>query len=100
VQTHGAPGGCWCGPHGAVFCPLLCPTSPGQDFISYSEWVPGVHSPALHQNLRIALKGKDQISKMREILSVSYSCFFLLGDINYQEFAKRLWGDIYFNPKT
>ncbi|KAF2974176.1 hypothetical protein EK904_012024, partial [Melospiza melodia maxima] len=22
------------------------------------------------------------------------------GDINYQEFAKRLWGDIYFNPKT
>ncbi|GAB1296913.1 116 kDa U5 small nuclear ribonucleoprotein component [Apodemus speciosus] len=21
-------------------------------------------------------------------------------DINYQEFAKRLWGDIYFNPKT
>lgn len=25
---------------------------------------------------------------------------FPLGDINYQEFAKRLWGDIYFNPKT
>lgn len=24
----------------------------------------------------------------------------LIGDINYQEFAKRLWGDIYFNPKT
>ncbi|XP_019521100.1 PREDICTED: 116 kDa U5 small nuclear ribonucleoprotein component [Hipposideros armiger] len=24
----------------------------------------------------------------------------LTGDINYQEFAKRLWGDIYFNPKT
>ncbi|KAG7220651.1 hypothetical protein INR49_017905 [Caranx melampygus] len=22
------------------------------------------------------------------------------GDINYNEFAKRLWGDIYFNPKT
>ncbi|CAB1341656.1 unnamed protein product [Coregonus sp. 'balchen'] len=22
------------------------------------------------------------------------------GDINYTEFAKRLWGDIYFNPKT
>ncbi|KAM6399213.1 116 kDa U5 small nuclear ribonucleoprotein component [Rhynochetos jubatus] len=22
------------------------------------------------------------------------------GDISYQEFAKRLWGDIYFNPKT
>uniref|UniRef100_A0A8C2DJE3 116 kDa U5 small nuclear ribonucleoprotein component n=1 Tax=Cyprinus carpio TaxID=7962 RepID=A0A8C2DJE3_CYPCA len=22
------------------------------------------------------------------------------GDINYMEFAKRLWGDIYFNPKT
>ncbi|EPQ07697.1 116 kDa U5 small nuclear ribonucleoprotein component [Myotis brandtii] len=22
------------------------------------------------------------------------------GDINYQGFAKRLWGDIYFNPKT
>ncbi|XP_044152958.1 116 kDa U5 small nuclear ribonucleoprotein component [Bufo gargarizans] len=22
------------------------------------------------------------------------------GDIHYQEFAKRLWGDIYFNPKT
>ncbi|XP_044274630.1 116 kDa U5 small nuclear ribonucleoprotein component [Varanus komodoensis] len=24
----------------------------------------------------------------------------MYGDINYQEFAKRLWGDIYFNPKT
>lgn len=23
-----------------------------------------------------------------------------VGDINYNEFAKRLWGDIYFNPKT
>lgn len=22
------------------------------------------------------------------------------GDINYNEFSKRLWGDIYFNPKT
>ncbi|XP_077475692.1 116 kDa U5 small nuclear ribonucleoprotein component [Stigmatopora argus] len=22
------------------------------------------------------------------------------GDINYMEFSKRLWGDIYFNPKT
>ncbi|MGH0164607.1 UNVERIFIED_CONTAM: hypothetical protein FKN15_070080 [Acipenser sinensis] len=22
------------------------------------------------------------------------------GDISYNEFAKRLWGDIYFNPKT
>ncbi|XP_006638153.1 116 kDa U5 small nuclear ribonucleoprotein component [Lepisosteus oculatus] len=22
------------------------------------------------------------------------------GDINYTEFAKRLWGDVYFNPKT
>lgn len=26
--------------------------------------------------------------------------FFLAEDINYNEFAKRLWGDIYFNPKT
>lgn len=25
---------------------------------------------------------------------------FFTGDINYNEFAKRLWGDIYFNPKT
>ncbi|XP_039187381.1 116 kDa U5 small nuclear ribonucleoprotein component [Crotalus tigris] len=24
----------------------------------------------------------------------------MYGDINYQEFAKRLWGDIYFNTKT
>uniref|UniRef100_A0A8D1EE05 116 kDa U5 small nuclear ribonucleoprotein component n=1 Tax=Sus scrofa TaxID=9823 RepID=A0A8D1EE05_PIG len=33
---------------------------------------------------------------------IDYNCmrFFLIGDINYQEFAKRLWGDIYFNPKT
>uniref|UniRef100_S4RT10 Tr-type G domain-containing protein n=1 Tax=Petromyzon marinus TaxID=7757 RepID=S4RT10_PETMA len=22
------------------------------------------------------------------------------GDVSYQEFARRLWGDVYFNPKT
>ncbi|XP_075894731.1 116 kDa U5 small nuclear ribonucleoprotein component [Nelusetta ayraudi] len=43
--------------------------------------------------------------------SSQYSICFTLGsfakiyadtykDINYNEFAKRLWGDIYFNPKT
>lgn len=26
--------------------------------------------------------------------------YVLAEDINYNEFAKRLWGDIYFNPKT
>lgn len=26
--------------------------------------------------------------------------FVIAEDINYNEFAKRLWGDIYFNPKT
>lgn len=26
--------------------------------------------------------------------------FVFAGDINYNEFAQRLWGDIYFNPKT
>lgn len=46
---------------------------------------------------------KPKICKMREIqcyLKVSCHLPFPLGDINYQEFAKRLWGDIYFNPKT
>lgn len=30
------------------------------------------------------------------------STFILIlgGGVNYQEFAKRLWGDIYFNEKT
>lgn len=29
-----------------------------------------------------------------------YYVTLFTGDINYNEFAKRLWGDIYFNPKT
>lgn len=82
------------------FLATSLPDLPRSGFNQLLQMVPSVHSPALCQNLRAALKSKNQISKMRETLSVSYSCFFLLGDINYQEFAKRLWGDIYFNPKT
>ena len=31
---------------------------------------------------------------------LSLPCYILGGNVNYQEFAKRLWGDVYFNEKT
>ncbi|GCB65149.1 hypothetical protein scyTo_0004722 [Scyliorhinus torazame] len=68
--------------------------------------------------LELKLPPTDAYYKLRHIvdevnglLSSQYSICFTLGsfakiyadtygDINYMEFAKRLWGDIYFNPKT
>lgn len=87
--------------------PRTC--SPPASLPGRPGFVPNWDQAFTHQHRSIAANPQGCIKSQkkpkdfqgeRDTVTPFAFCFFSLGDINYQEFAKRLWGDIYFNPKT